>query len=99
MVEHILLRPMIGDEVQQIPLLTDTQSKDPYSLQLSFIFPADPARFQNPAFRDFIERTIREETPAHLVVYFHWFGQEMMAAFKTAYNEWLDTRRAYLTGA
>jgi hypothetical protein len=102
-VEHILLRPMVGDPRQHIPILADPQLKDPYSLQISFIFPAWPSRYQqtgdsgNAGFRAFVERTIREETPAHLVPNIHWLDQPAMAEFETAYQAWLDRQRDYWT--
>jgi hypothetical protein len=99
LIEHILLRPMEGDEKQLIPILANAQVRDPYSLQISFVFAADLPRFQKTAFRGFIERTIREETPAHLVPYIRWFDRDTMTAFEAAYREWFDTRRAYVTGA
>ena len=41
LVEHILLRPVIKDLEQLLPTLKDARSRDPYSLQLSFVFPSD----------------------------------------------------------
>ncbi len=96
-VEHILLRPMADDLQQQVPLLADPRLKDPYSLQISFVFPNWPPRFKNPDFRAFIERTIREETPAHLTLTLHWLNQPAMTAFETAYQDWLDKWRSYWT--
>ncbi len=95
LVEHILLRPMAEDQSQQVPILAVPRLKDPYSLQLSFVFPNWPERFKQPDFQAFVERTIREETPAHLAVRLHWLDLEAMAAFKDAYQDWLDKRRAY----
>ena len=97
-IEHILLRPMEGDENQLIPLLDDTQSRDPYSLQLSFVFPNWPQRFneEQGSFRQFIGRTIREETPAHLIPYVHWFDRSSMTAFEAGHRDWVDNRRSYL---
>jgi hypothetical protein len=46
MVEHILLRPMDGDAQQALPLMVAPDSKDPYSLQVSFVFLRDLRRFQ-----------------------------------------------------
>ena len=80
---------------QQLPFLKHVYSRDPYSLQLSFIFPRDwDARLPRPdlagmtgqeklraeeayeakktRFRQFVEQTVREETPAHLTPYIHW---------------------------
>jgi hypothetical protein len=41
LVEHILLGPMKEDLDQQLPFLIQAPSRDPYSLQLSFVFPSD----------------------------------------------------------
>lgn len=96
-IEHILLRPMEGDERQApLPILANVEGKDPYSLQLSFVFPSWPRRF-NDAFKAFIERTVREETPAHLVPYVRWFDQSAMTAFEEAYRDWTEKRRLYYT--
>ena len=45
LVEHILLRPMEGDELQEIPLLSAALHEDPYSLQLTFVLPYGAGRF------------------------------------------------------
>ncbi|MCP4661116.1 MAG: hypothetical protein GY856_37415, partial [bacterium] len=45
LVEHILLRPMTEDQRQLVPLLAASRYQDPYSLQVSFVFPAAPERF------------------------------------------------------
>ena len=102
-VEHILLRPLAGDLQQHIPILADPQLKDPYSLQLSFVFPDWPPRYRqadhsgNAGFRAFVERTIRAETPAHLVPHIHWLDRPAMVEFETAYRTWLDRQQNYWT--
>nr|VFJ60533.1 MAG: hypothetical protein BECKDK2373C_GA0170839_10829 [Candidatus Kentron sp. DK] len=88
LVEHILLRPMAGDKEQQGPLLADARYKDPYSLQVSFVFPDWPGRFPSLVFRQFVERTLREETPAHLTPYVQWLDRDAMAQFETAWRDW-----------
>ena len=98
MVEHILLRPVKEDAQQQVPILSDIQRKDPYSLQISFVFSNWSTRYNNPEFKKFIERTIRTETPAHLVPYIHWLDKAAMAVFKSAYQDWLDKRRDWWKG-
>lgn len=45
LVEHILLRPMEGDELQEIPLVSAALHEDPYSLQLTFVLPYGAGRF------------------------------------------------------
>ncbi len=94
-IEHILLRPIDDDNRQQAPLLSNTRSKDPYSLQLSVVLPSWPHRFQNPEFKHFVENTIREETPAHVTVYVQWLDKEAMGTFVTAYEEGVKKRRTY----
>jgi hypothetical protein len=94
-VEHILLRPMEKDTRGPGPLFGSAGSQDPYSLQISFVFPAWPNRFQNPDFKQFTTQTIREETPAHLTCYVHWLNQADMRTFAAAYDAWLEHRRNY----
>jgi hypothetical protein len=102
LVEHILLRPMESDENQQVPLLSAALHKDPYSLQLSFVFrvPHTAGRFQNTDFRTLAEQTIRAETPAHLTPYVRWLddspsdGSEWKT-FQAAHAEWLERHREH----
>ena len=97
-VEHILLRPLTQDLQQELPILADTAVKDPYSLQISFMLPSWPARFQesnNSGFRTFVERTIYEETPAHLLVHIRWLNKKEMALFTAVYDEWIEKVRTY----
>ncbi len=97
-VEHILLRPIAGDLQQPVPILAEPRLRDPYSLQISLVFPDWPARFRNPDFRAFVRRTAREETPAHLALTIRWLDQPAMAAFEAAHGNWLDTLRSYWAG-
>jgi hypothetical protein len=103
-VEHILLRPMVEDRAQhqdasgeRIPLLAATRTKDPYSLQLSVVFTDWPLRLRDPGFRQFIEQTVREEVPAHLIVYVHWVDRDGWAAIGAARDRWLALRRERAT--
>lgn len=64
--------------------------KDPFSLQLSFVFPGWIGRFSNPTYRQFIEKIIRRESPAHLTVYTLWMNQERFAAFEVAWQQFLQ---------
>ncbi|NOY84465.1 MAG: hypothetical protein GXO96_06545, partial [Nitrospirae bacterium] len=96
LIEHILLRPMSGDDTQQVPLLAALQSKDPYSLQLSFVFPKGPKRFEQTVFLQFIHQTLRAETPAHLIPHVHWLDPDTWSVFKTSYGDWFEKRRLYL---
>lgn len=72
--------------------ISSYQKRDPYSLQLTIVFPDWPERFRtNNAdannFRAFAERVIREETPVHLTVYVRWLNKDEMAVFETAFRQ------------
>jgi hypothetical protein len=92
-IEHALLRPMAGDTLQQGPLLSNAGSQDPYSLQLSVVLSV--ASGDGDDFKRFVEQTVREETPAHLVVYVRWLGLEEAANFTATYQNWQQQHLAY----
>jgi len=95
LIEHILLRPTEDDSQQQAPLLGNIDRKDPYSLQISFVFPGSTARFTDSGFRQFVEQTVRDECPVHLTIYIRWLDAAMMQSFELAYNNknWLEKKR------
>lgn len=97
--EHILLRPRLFDKTAgntsygvtwQPPFMAQPESSDPYSHQLSFIFPDWIERFMRPDFREFVERTLREETPAHLHITIHWLTMDEMLTFERAQQSWQE---------
>lgn len=104
LVEHILLRPRPADEAQwkdatralwqAATLLADPLRNDPYSAQVSFVFPGWINGFEDEDFRAFVQQTLREETPAHLSIHLNWLDQEAMRAFEAAYYDWLESLRA-----
>lgn len=61
------------------------------SLQLSFIFKDSFDDSQ----KQFIERTVREETPAHLIAHVHWLEDDgddsVFDAFSSQYQSWADS--------
>ena len=90
---------MQGDEGQDFPLLADVHTRDPYSLQLSFVFPkAGRLATESDSFRLHAERTVREETPAHLTPYILWLDKLPMDAFRDAYRNWLVKLAQLLDG-
>ncbi|MGR9014054.1 MAG: hypothetical protein ACU83U_10455 [Gammaproteobacteria bacterium] len=91
--EHALLRPMAGDHSQQTPLLTEALSPDPYSLQLTVVFFANPEHSEG--YKCFVEQTVREETPAHLVVYVCWLDSADADDFAEAYQNWQQQHSVY----
>lgn len=104
LIEHILLRPIdddrnqLGeDEVRPVPLVSAARSRDPFSLQLTFVFPSWPLRFNDTTFRDLVEQTVRAETPAHLAPYVRWLPRDPWIALKAAHDEWIERHRGYWT--
>ena len=95
LVEHVLLRPMLGDINQHAPLFRSAQVSDPYSLQISFVFPQDAARYKDGGFRQLVEQMVREETPAHLTAYIIWKSTDGMRVFEAAHVAWLDQWRSH----
>jgi uncharacterized protein YegP (UPF0339 family) len=102
-VEHILLRSQTNEEVEgnlvQDPLLPfHTEPNccpcckdiDPYSFRVSFVIPFWPERFKDMRFREFVERTIRKELPAHIFPKICWIDQDQMIEFDCAYQPWLE---------
>jgi len=99
--EHLLLRPNLADNEQWAKAVAGTGwqaaafmaeplNSDPYSHQLSFIFPNWVSRFTDKGFSDLIEKTLREETAAHIRIRIHWLDQADMHAFESAYKTWLE---------
>jgi hypothetical protein len=80
-VEHLLLRPKFpGDALY--PACCDGAcstcgSEDPYSFRLTFVMPGWVAQYtSNLDLRRFAERTIQQETPAHLLGKTCWVGND-----------------------
>ncbi len=102
LVEHILLRPgdadtspsAKGEGWQAGALATLSQapggllSTDPYSMQLTVVFPDWITRFNKEGFHEFIRQTVRDETPAHIRIHLQWLSQQAMSAFEAAYKDW-----------
>ncbi|NET44180.1 hypothetical protein [Okeania sp. SIO2B3] len=64
--------------------------KDPFSFQISFVFPGCIGRFKDKDFKNIVYDIITSEIPAHITPYFHWFDQSKMEDFESVYFEWLD---------
>ena len=106
LVEHILLRPVEedrpptdADALRLVPLLSETARVDPYSLQLTFVFPSWPERFTEPHSWKLVGQIVREQTPAHLTPYLRRLDRKAMDAFSSAHGEWRTHRRVYQGGA
>ena len=105
-VEHVLLRPLAAEDAllnpslyeQMRESLTDFSAacgniKDPYSFQVTVIYPIRVGRFEDEAFRKILEKLIRLEFPAHILVHILPVNANREPAFRTfqeAYREWLE---------
>ncbi len=69
-------------------------NQDDYSLQLTFTFPNWIGRFVEASFRQLVDNTVREETPAHLKVYIKWLDKAEMTRFDAAYERFLATLKS-----
>ena len=69
---------------------------DPYSCQISFIFPAAIGRFRNSAggqqYRDLVAEVVKKETPAHITPYLFWFEDSVLQQFEVDYQAWLTAK-------
>ena len=93
LIENILLRPEKEDD-PFLPICTAaTQTScsdfDPYSYRIHVILPAENGRFRNMHFRRFVEETIRQETPAHILPKICWICKEDMAMLEKTYRDWI----------
>lgn len=101
LVEHLLLRPQhtelpLSEErpATFLPICTGGDCSnvtyiDPYSCRISIVLPAWPSRFADMDFRHFVEKTIRQETPAHILPKICWVDRKQMAGFERTYQRWL----------
>ncbi len=79
---------------QLLPIYLDQdceacQISDVYSCIATVILPYWAHRFINIDFRKFVEKTIRLETPAHVLLNICWVNCEQMQDFEQAYKTWL----------
>lgn len=98
LIEHLLLRPRNDDFGLMEVCLNDCDCLceiDPYSFRLSVVLPHWPMHFDNMAFRNYFERKIREEAPAHMQVKVCWVSNETLREFETCYKEWVESLAAY----
>lgn len=77
-------------------------------MRLHFVFPGWTRRFSDPFFREFAEKTIRKEVPAHILSKVCWIGkdpempaedgdgvvEDQMTALQELYKKWLEKKMA-----
>lgn len=100
-IEHLLLMPeQDGDPFMDICIdsgCTDCADLDPYSDRITIVLPAFTGRFRDFDFRNFVEETLRQETPAHILPRICWVNSDDMAEIEKAYRDWLAIRAGAAT--
>ncbi|EOR94499.1 response regulator receiver modulated diguanylate cyclase/phosphodiesterase (GGDEF & EAL domains) with PAS/PAC sensor(s) [Arcticibacter svalbardensis MN12-7] len=111
LIEHMLLLPSVNAVPDELPAeenfdgllpicvdesCKDCEDKDPYSFRISIVLPAYAPRFLNMGFRQYCERTIRMESPAHIFVKICWVSNEQLVQFENAYKNWLEVKSGKL---
>ncbi len=95
-VEHVLLRPRRDADRTMAVQLPDAASperieaRDPYSFRVTVVLPSWPTRFHNVNFRRLVERTLRAEAPAHVLLKICWISHDQMRRFEDCYEAWAD---------
>lgn len=69
---------------------TDPILQNPYSFVNTVLVPKWPTRFQDEGFRSLLEKTLREEAPAHLYVNVLWLDKIEMDQISKLYTRWRD---------
>ena len=100
-VEHILLRPNFNTPKAKtelfLPVCIESNGAhcrplDPYSFRVTVVLPGYSMRLRSKHFRQFSERLIRMETPAHVLPRICFVNEEFMKKFEKAQKAWLDER-------
>lgn len=98
LIEHLPLRPRAaGDPLMPVCLPEGADlcgEEDPYSFRASVVLPYWPRRFRDMNFRALVERTLREEAPAHVQLRICWAGLAQMTDLDAAHRAWLQALRA-----
>jgi hypothetical protein len=92
-IENLLLRPTAGGEASLRACIEpgcDECGGEVYSYRIHIVLPAYAGRFNDMDFRRFVEQTIREEVPAHILPKVCWIAEEQMKELQAAYRDWLE---------
>jgi hypothetical protein len=92
LIEHLLLRPKSKNFSLMEVCLHDCDcpcEQDIYSFRASVVLPHWPKHFDNMAFRQYFEKKIREEAPAHIQLKICWVSNEKLREFESVYKSWI----------
>jgi hypothetical protein len=90
----------VSDPLLPIKLDNDCEScrlTDPYSCIATIVLPYWTGRFTNLDLRKFVEKTLREEAPAHTLLNICWINCEQMTSFEIAFKKWLIATNRIMT--
>lgn len=66
----------------------DCGNGDAYSFRTTVVMPAWPPRFGEMSFRNYLDRFIRKQSPAHIYTRICWVSEADMDAFEDAFSTW-----------
>ncbi len=94
--EHLLLRPRpAGMDSNSLRiaksglikmLKLDQQKGDYFSFQVSVLLPKQAEMFKNIRFRKLVEKTLREQAPAHVLLHIRWMDNKELKRFQDMYK-------------
>jgi hypothetical protein len=67
--------------------------EDFFNFNMTVVLPAWPARFQDLNFRAFVMDVFRQQTPAHIRLYFQWLNVTRMKEFESIYPNWIQAMK------
>ncbi|MCR9014584.1 hypothetical protein [Aquiflexum gelatinilyticum] len=98
LIEHLLLRPKSKNFKLMEVCLHDCEcpcEEDIYSFRASVVLPHWPKHFDDMAFRQYFEKKIREEAPAHIQLKVCWVSNEKLREFETSFKAWIKELASY----
>lgn len=69
----------------------ETKAIDSYSMQVTVVVPGWLKICEDRTFRDIVEKTIRQEIPAHISTKICWISHDMMKKTEDAYEKYLSS--------
>lgn len=102
-IEHMMLRPDVNlitvNPETFLPICTDEckscEPLDPYSYRISIVLPGYTLRFANTDFRNYMEKVIKEELPAHVLAKICWIGHRKNEIDDPLENELVQFENSY----
>ena len=79
------------------PKCVTCSHSDPYSFRISIVLPYAVKEFKDMNFRRFLERYIREQTPAHILAKICWIDSDKLYLFDRLYKKWQRLMSVYYT--